>query len=129
MTSRRPPAEAAPPLFALPARTRGAAERAVEKDLREWRAAGRKIDAVISKTLRAQAHAVDLAEAKADPWQVGNANRVLLELMRGYGLVETGNALDPFAALVDKLGRMAGDHDDDDPAAAGGDPAPVLDAP
>lgn len=128
MTARRPPADPAA-LFGIPPRARGATERAVEKDLREWRAAGRKIDAVISKTLRAQAHAVDLAEAKADPWQVGNANRVLLELMRGYGLVETGNALDPFAALVDKLGRMAGDHDDDDDETAGGDPAPVRDTP
>lgn len=116
MTPRRPTTPATA-LFAVPDRSKGATERAIEKDLAGWRAAGRHIDAVISKALRAQAHAVDIAEAKADPWQVGNANRVLLELMRGFGLVDTTNTSDPFAAMLDKLGRLGDEHTDNDPAA------------
>jgi hypothetical protein len=83
-------------LFASPDRAKGARERAVEISIAAWRKAGRDIDAATSAMLRAQGFAVDLAMAKADPWQVGNATKVYLELVDGFGLVNRTAGADPF---------------------------------
>jgi hypothetical protein len=53
--------------------------------------------------LRAQAHAVDLAEAAEDPDAVSTANRVYLDLRSAAGLVGGMAPHDLFADLVTEL--------------------------
>lgn len=112
---KRPPAPAADSALFDMARPKGATERAVERSLALWRAGGRDLDPITSRMLRIQGHAVDLAQGKADPWQIGNANRVLLELMAGVGLVSAAAAADPVETLLAQI--MADDDADDDRAA------------
>jgi hypothetical protein len=120
--ARRPAADPSPDgLFGLPPRRRGRHERAMEATIRVWRADGKTIDPAASVSLRSQAAAVDLAEAKGDYWHIGNANRVLMDLRAGY-IDERIAGTDPFDAFL----RQFGDDDGDSgpPVAA----APVRDA-
>lgn len=93
----------------------------MELTIRQWRAAGKIVDPSVSISLRSQAAAVDLAEAKADYWHIGNANRVLMELRQAY-IVERAAGADPFDAFLREMSR----DDDDDGRAAEVEPgAPV----
>lgn len=87
-------------LFGTPDRAKGPRERAVEVAIARWRRAGRDIDAATSSMLRAQGFAVDLAMEKRDPWQVGNATKVYLELVDGFGLVNRTAGADPFVEAM-----------------------------
>ena len=111
----RRPAPADDALFGLPARRRGRHERAMEATIRLWRSQGKTVDPAASVSLRSQAAAVDLAEAKGDYWHIGNANRVLMDLRAGY-IDERIAGTDPFDAFL----RQFGDDDggDIDPAGA-----------
>jgi len=66
--------------------------------------------------LRAQAHAVDLAEAAADPDRLSRANAVYLQLRTAAGIVTAPAAVasDPFDVFLRDLAR---------PEPAAGDPA------
>lgn len=60
--------------------------------------------------LRAQARAVDVGEAHADPREVSEANRVYLELRTRAGLVAApAAAADPFDRLLADMGRAPAD--------------------
>jgi hypothetical protein len=96
MSSRGPRRPVDDALFGAPDRAKGARERAVELSIAKWRKEGREIDAATSSMLRAQGFAVDVAMAKADPWQVGNATKGYLELVDGFGLVNRTAGADPF---------------------------------
>jgi hypothetical protein len=95
-TRRRGPDEA---LFGVP-HVKGSAEVSVERSIAEWRAAGRVIDPATSRMLRAQGFAVDLAVAKRDAWQVGNATKGYLELVDGFGLIAKAAGADPFVEAM-----------------------------
>jgi hypothetical protein len=99
-------------LFAAPDRVKGAGERAVERSLTGWRKAGREIDPAMSSMLRAQGFAVDLAIAKGDPWQVGNATKVYLELVGGFGLIARAGGTDPFVEAMNAAMAAADDFTD-----------------
>jgi hypothetical protein len=77
----------------------------METTIREWRAAGKVIDASVSMSLRSQAAAVDLAIGRRDYWHIGNANRVLMELRKGY--IDGNDGPDPFATFMAAI--VAGD--------------------
>ena len=104
--ARRPgPKDNTESLQGLP--VRGRHERAMETTIREWRAAGKVIDPSVSMSLRSQAAAVDLAIGKADYWHIGNANRVLMELRKGY--IDSNDGPDPFTTF---MAAITADDDD-----------------
>jgi hypothetical protein len=77
-------------------------EVGLEKDLLERRDIGPAQRAA----LRAQAHAVDLAEAARDPDLLSTAGRVYLDLLTAAGLSAGGTKpVDAFDALLAELGR------------------------
>jgi hypothetical protein len=82
-------------------RKRGRVEIGLEKDLLERRDIGPAQRAA----LRAQAHAVDLAEAARDPDLLSTAGRVYLELLAAAGLSAAGAR--PVDAFDDILARLA----------------------
>jgi hypothetical protein len=80
-----------------PARRRGRVERALDRDL----GATTSLQAGARAHLRAQARAIDTAEALGDPEMVSKASHAYLELRQAYGLAgATVEAVDPFAAFV-----------------------------
>ena len=100
-------------LFALP-HARGPSEKAMRRSIRQWKTAGRAVDPSMASDLLTQAHAVDLARDRRDPWQISNAIRQMTECKIGYGLIERAVADDPFEALLRGIA-------DDDSTAAGAD--------
>ncbi len=103
MTRRkRPETAGTPTLFTADRPPKRSAERAVEAALTEYRADGRPIDPLMSKVLRSQGMAIDVAIGRGDDWKIGNANRVMLELMQGFGLVDRGEP-DELDDLLRKL--------------------------
>jgi hypothetical protein len=83
-------------------RKRGRVEVGLEKDLLERRDIGPAQRAA----LRAQAHAVDLAEAARDPDLLSTAGRVYLDLLAAAGLSAGGaKPVDAFDSLLAELGR------------------------
>lgn len=92
----------------------GRVETAIDQELRTIPRA--QIGAAARAALRAQAHAVDLAEASGDAGMLSTASHVYLELRHAEGLrpVDVQPA-DSFAALLAEISR---------PGAGASDPAP-----
>jgi hypothetical protein len=79
----------------------GRVEAALDQALLEHR----NIEVAERAALRAQARAVDMGEAHADPREVSEANRVYLELRSRAGLVAApAAAADPFEQLLADMG-------------------------
>jgi hypothetical protein len=92
--------------------SRGRVEAGLERDL-----IGRThIGPAERSSLRAQARAVDVAEAMADPYAVSSASRVYLDLLTAAGLTAgSAPAADTFGELLAELGRpTAGVRDAED---------------
>ena len=77
---------------------RGRVERALEADLLDHR----EVSPAERAALRAQARAVDVAEARADPDQVSRANVAYLDLRQAAGLTVGGQTkpVDGFDAFM-----------------------------
>jgi hypothetical protein len=83
-------------------RKRGRAEAALEQELIERR----DIGSTERAALRVQAHALDLAEALADPDVVSRASDCYLHLRAAAGLTSGGSKpVDAFDALLAELAR------------------------
>ena len=77
--------------------TKGRVERALDRDL----AASPELSAGARAHLRAQAHAVDIAEDEMDAELISKAVHTYLEVRQGYGLAGvTHEPTDPFTAFV-----------------------------
>lgn len=86
----------------LNAERRGRVENALEKDFMDRP----DITAAERGALRAQARAVDLAEAERDYLGVSTANRVYLDLRQAAGLCAgSGPVADTFSDLLAELNR------------------------
>jgi hypothetical protein len=87
----------------------GRAEASLERELLERR----DIGPAMRGQLRAQARAVDLAEARADPETVSTANRVYLDSLNTAGLTPQGarpvDAVDAFLAGLARPAPGPGD--------------------
>jgi len=85
-----------PGLFAV--EVVGSTVQAVAAQIGAWQAAGRAVSLVVRRALLDQAYALDLAKAARRPTQITGAAKVMLELLKGFGLVEDGPppADDPF---------------------------------
>lgn len=102
----------APALFAAPG-VASTVQDACRRSIATWGLSGVVVSEIAGAGLLAQAHAVDLAIANGRPTNVSGANRVLLEMLHGLGLLgKNVPAADPeWDALVRDL--RAGD---DEPA-------------
>jgi hypothetical protein len=87
----------------------GRAEAGLERELLERRDIGQ----AMRGQLRAQARAVDVAEARSDPEAVSTANRVYLDSLNAAGLTPQGakpvDAVDAFLAGLIRPTPSAGD--------------------
>lgn len=89
-------------LFAPAGVPAGPVEQAMTASLDAYRAAGVVVSRVSAASLLAQAHAVDLAIRARRPTNVSGANRVLLEMMTGLGLIDRSApaTTDPLDKLI-----------------------------
>lgn len=81
---------------------------AMRAQIEAWQLAGVAVNIVQRQTLIHQAHAIDLAHAARRPTQISGANRVLLDALDRFGLLENSPAPtgDPWTEF---LAAMAGD--------------------
>ena len=87
-----------------PRRKKGRAEQALEHSLADRP----DINPAARTALRAQAHALDLAEAALDPEQITVVNGGYLPLLRANGLTsDQPEPVDAFEKLLADLGRAA----------------------
>jgi hypothetical protein len=91
-------------------RRKGRVERALDRDL----AGSPDLSAGSRAHLRAQAHAVDVAEAAEDAEGISRAAHTYLELRQAYGLAGvTNEPTDPFTAFVAGLSAPSVGHPTD----------------
>lgn len=101
------PAGDTPPLFTAE-RRRGAFERAVERQLTVWRAAGHDVGPVMSATLRLQGRAQDLAAADGKSWAIGDANRTMVAALAAFAPADVA-PVDEWTRLLEELATADAD--------------------
>ena len=84
----------------------GLAVAAMRVQIDAWETAGQAVSTVERRALIDQAHAVDLARLARRPSQISSAHKVLLELLKGFGLLDDAppaGASDPFQTFIDAV--------------------------
>lgn len=126
MSGRRRGAAAEEALFAVPPGRRGRVESAVNVAVRAARAEKTigELDAGLITLARAQARAVDLAEATRDVWALARAGGELRESLIRLRLDPTSRGVGRDSSVADFLASIAGPAPAQPPGAATvGDPA------